>query len=122
MKPYDFKWTRFYEEPPELLNRYPGLIQLAEGELAICSTIIDKNNWSILTTQRLLTQMDDKLTIGSMDNCKDFLYGDFKGYVGEETTKGSIQLANGMKMTYLIETGKASMVMIHGVRAKIMIG
>lgn len=121
MKPYDFKWTRFYEEPEDLLIRYPGIINIGEGERPICSTIINSNNWSILSTQRIFTQMNGKLTIGNMNNSENLSYGDFKGYEKNETTIGSILLANGIKLGYFIETGKASMVMIYGISTRISI-
>lgn len=40
MKPYDFKWTKFYES--NLDFPYQGLpLNLTEDELIICSTLID---------------------------------------------------------------------------------
>ena len=33
MKPYDFKWTRFYEDATGFITQYPGLaIELNENE------------------------------------------------------------------------------------------
>ena len=118
MKPYDFKWTKFYEADTDL--PYTGLqLDLAENELFICSTFIDKKNFSILTTRRLLTQLDGKLCSGNIQGATDKLYGDFKGYNDKEFTFGLVQLQNGNELKYFIETGKASMVMIHGVRTLI---
>jgi hypothetical protein len=118
MKPYDFKWTRFYEANSDFT--YSGLqLDLTEGELTICSTIIDRDNFSILTTRRLLTKQDGQLSTGNIQNATDKLYGDFKGYQDKEYTFGQVQLQNGNELKYFIETGKASMVMIHGVRTLI---
>ena len=53
----------------------------------------------------------------------DKLYGDFKGTLKRESiTFGAIQLTNGNELRYFIETGRASMVMIYGVRTAIRIG
>lgn len=118
MKPYDFKWTRFYEA--DMNFPYTGLKpDLAENELIICSTIIDKDNFSIVTTRRLLTQKDGQLTSGNIQGATDKRYGDFKGYKHNDTTFGIVQLHNGGELGYFIETGKASMVMIYGVRTLI---
>jgi hypothetical protein len=118
MKPYDFKWTKFYESNSEFL--YTGIqLDLAENELIICSTIIDKDNFSILTTRRLLTNQSGLLSSENIQGATDKLYGDFKGYKNKNITFGQVQLQSGNELKYFIETGKASMIMIHGVRTLI---
>lgn len=118
IKPYDFKWTEFYESNSGF--PYAGLLpDLAEKELVICSTVIDEDNYSILTTQRLIIKEKGRTKSGSIEGAKDKLYGDFKGYRGKPFTFGQITLTNGTDLKYYIETGKASMVMIHGVRTLI---
>jgi hypothetical protein len=120
MKPYDFKWTKFYESNTDF--PYTGLqIDLVDNELFICSTFIDKENFSILTTRRLLTQKDGQLCSENMQGATDKFYGDFKGYSDQDFTFGSVQLPNGNEIKYFIEIGKASMVMIYGVRTLISI-
>ena len=115
MKPYDFKWTKFYESNSDF--PYSGVkINLIESELFISSTIIDPDNYSILTTRRLITKQDGHLSVGDIQGATDKLYGDFKGYKDKTVTFGQVQLQNGDKLKYFIEVGKASMVMIHGVR------
>ena len=118
MKPYDFKWTKFYESNSDF--SYSGLHQyLTENELFICSTVIDADNYSILTTQRLITKQNGQDNIGNIEGATDKLYGDFKGYKDKLFTFGQIQLKNGADLNYFIETGKASMIMIHGIRTLI---
>lgn len=119
-KPYDFKLARFYESNAEFYDSTLRL-DLLENELIICSTIIDSNNYSVLTTQRLFTKENEIETIGNLSGATDKLYGDFKGYENVPYTLGLIQLSNGTSLKYFIETGKASMVMIYGVRTLIMI-
>jgi len=118
MEPYDFKWTNFYESNSEF--HYSGLqLDLEENELIICSTIIDRDNFSILTTRRLLTSLDGQLCIENIQGATDKLYGDFKGYQDKDFTLGQVQVQSGNEIKYIIETGKASMIMIHGVRTLI---
>ena len=59
MKPYEFKWVKFYES--NLDFPYPAVqLDLTEKELIICSTFIDGDNYSILATQRLITKAEGK--------------------------------------------------------------
>ncbi|MBW1296346.1 hypothetical protein [Aquimarina litoralis] len=119
IKPYnDFKWTKFYESnsdfPYSQLN-----LNLTENELIICSTIINSENYSILTSQKLITNENGIESYGNLINAKDKGYGDFKGYKNDSLTHGLVELENGTELKYFIETGKASMIMISGVRTLI---
>ncbi|WP_405604235.1 hypothetical protein [Polaribacter sp. Asnod1-A03] len=118
VKPYEFKWTKFYDSNSEF--PYSGLeLELQEKELLICSTIINADNYSILTTQKLITKENGTESVGKLTGAKDNLYGDFKGYKDKSLTFGKIQLENGVEFKYFIETGKASMIMINGIRTLI---
>jgi len=120
MKPYDFKWTKIYDSNSDLQGTYHELLpDLAENELIICSTIIDIDNYSILTTQRLITKEKGTENVGNLTGATDKLYGDFKGHKDDSFTFGLVQLISGVDMKYFIETGKASMIMIYGVRTLI---
>ncbi len=120
IKPYDFKWTKFYESNAEF--QYSGLqLERIENELIICSTVIDSEHYSILTTQKLITNENKIENIGNVNGATLKSYGDFKGLNGEPLTFGLLQLENGTEIKYFIETGKASMIMIHGLRTLIQI-
>ena len=116
-KPYDFKWTKFYESNADF-QKINSKLQLdyAENELIICSTIIDLNNYSILTTQRLITRENGIENAASLTGAICKFYGDFKGIKEGSFTLGLVQLQNGSDLKYFIETGKAAMIMICGVR------
>ena len=115
MKPYDFKLTMFYETNEDF--PYSRIqLDLLENEFMICSTIVDDANYSILTTRRLVTKQDGQYSTGEIKEANDKRYGDFKSDKDNVTTFGQVQLKSGKELKYFIETGRASMVMIHGIR------
>jgi hypothetical protein len=118
MEPYDFKWTKFYESNSDF-SYSEFQLNLTEHECIICSTILNADNYSVLTTQRLITKEQGQENSGSIEGATDKLYGDFKDDKDKSYTFGQIQLQNEMYLKYFIETGKASMIMIHGVRTLI---
>lgn len=70
LKPYDFKWTKFYEtDSKNLFKNYP--FELDNEELVICSTVINSENFSILTTRKLITLENGNLFSGNLMNAKD---------------------------------------------------
>lgn len=115
IKPYDFKWTKFYENNSDFLQT-TLLVDLEEHELIICSTIIDSSNFSVLTTRRLITKKDGELNFVIIKEANNKFYGDIKGYRDKEITSGAVRLKNGQEMSYFVETGRASMVMVSGVK------
>jgi len=117
IKPYDYKWTRFYDSNSEFFNNMPEFpFHIVENELIICSTIIDKDNYSILTTQQLITKLNGIRVVGNLTGAIDGLHGQFKGQKGEPYVFGTVKLLNEIEIKYFIETGRASMIMIYGVR------
>lgn len=120
MKPYEFKWTQWYESSSDFTHL--GIeLDCLENEMIICSTAIDLENYSILTTQRLITSETGIKSIGSLVGAVIEGYGDFKGYKNKPFTFGTVQLKNGAVLKYFVETGKASMVMITGVKTLVHI-
>lgn len=117
-KPFNYEYTRFYEFNSDFAHDNIAL-DLSEEELIICSTLIDAKNYSILTTQRLITNEEGIQHIGVFGEIKDKGYGAFKGTEKGNFTFGLVELANGVGLKYFIETDYASMIMIHGVRTLI---
>lgn len=118
----NYNWTRFYENNTTLEEVYPQInFSPTEYEFVICSTVIDPDNYSILTTQRLITRENGVTHAADLAGAKNRLYGDFKGTKSQPFTFGIIQTANGADVRYFIETGKASMIMIYGVKTLINI-
>lgn len=96
-------------------------VTLLPNEIPICSTIIDVNHWSLLTTQRLLTKKGDTIFIADIETANNRLYGDFKGVQGKAFTIGRIETSEGNELEYFIETGKSSMVMVQGIKTRVQI-
>jgi hypothetical protein len=118
--PYDYKLTKFFELNSDFFTFYPDiLLDLATEELIISSTIIDSDNYSVLTTRQLITKKKGVLYSGNIDEALVKSYGDFKGYKTDTFTLGLVQLKDGREIKYYIEVGKASMIMIQGVRTLI---
>lgn len=121
MKSNDFRWTQFYDSdsnPKLLFQNFP--IYFAEEELIICSVIIDSDNYSILTTRKLITNNKGNIESGSLINAKNKWYGEFKSKT-DLYTIGEVELSTGKRLFYFVETGKASMIMIYGVRTLVFI-
>ncbi|XLS28092.1 hypothetical protein ACJD0Z_12880 [Flavobacteriaceae bacterium M23B6Z8] len=116
-KPYDYELTKFYESNSDFPYAYGEIeLDLNQNELIICSTVIDFENYSVLTTQKLITKENGIKKKGNLIGAKDKLYGDFKGYKDKSYTFGLVELKNGTDLKYFVETGKPSMIMIYGVR------
>jgi len=79
-KPYDFKWTKFYETNEQYCSNNPNLpLELLKNEWIICSTIIDNSHYSILTTRRLFTNENGVVNSADIATASGKLYGNFKG-------------------------------------------
>lgn len=116
------KWTTIHKSVDFLNEDLQNLeLEFEPNEIPICSTIIDTNNWSVLTTQRLITKKDNQIIEGNMTLAKNELYGDFKGYRDKEYTLGKISFPDNTEMDYFIETGSLSMIMVNGVGTRIQI-
>ncbi|MBB6129978.1 hypothetical protein [Mucilaginibacter lappiensis] len=119
-KPYDFKWAKFHENNSDFVHLYPEIqLDVEENELIICSTVIDADNYSLLTTRRIVTKENDIENIGDMTSAiQNTPPLQFKlekyNYVF-----GTLQLQNGTVFRYFIEAGKASMVIEYGIRTLI---
>jgi hypothetical protein len=115
--PYEnFKWAKFYEKNSDFVKIYPEIqLSIKENELVICSTVINHANYSLLTTQRIVTKESGIENIGDMTGAihntppLQFKLEKFN-YVS-----GTLQLQNGTVFRYFIEAGKAAMVMEGGI-------
>lgn len=89
--------------------------ELEESEELICSTYIDSNIWSLLTTRRIISIEGVGLRVKSLKDIDKWDFGDFKGYSKQPYTKGFVHFTDGDSISFFTETGRASMVMIYGI-------
>lgn len=120
IKPYDFKWTNFYESNADFYTLYPNIFpNLFDDELIVCTTVIDAENFSILTTRRLFTNENGVLQFAAIEEANHKTHGLFKSIAANSFTFGYIERKDKSELKYFIETGYASMVMVYGVRTLI---
>ena len=116
LKPYDFKWTKFYESNEDFVSAYAGFaFDLLNQERAVCSTILDDQNYTVLTTQRLIAKVNGVEDTAIFPDWKSKKFGSFKRDVHGDFTFATVEKSDNSSMRYLIETGNASMVMINGI-------
>ena len=113
--PIDFKYTSVYELDANT-DSLRNCINLNPEEEIICSTVINDKLWSILTTRRIVTREGLRTTEHRLTKLKYHNYGDYKGFSNQLFTKGFLQFDDDQILPILIETGRASMVMIYGMR------
>ncbi len=113
--PISFDLTNVHESNTNL-GEIEQLIELQQGEEIICSTFINESLWSIMSTRRIFTLEGVRQEQHLLDEIVKFDPGDFKGYAKQNYTKGFLQFGDGKIVPVFIETGRASMVMIYGVK------
>lgn len=116
-QPYVFRWTNFYESNWDFQQLHPGIqMELTEDELLICSTVINAENYSLLTTRRIVTKENG---IENPANLEDAiqktppLQSKFEKY---NYVFGTLELSNKDVFKYFIEAGKAAMVIEYGIK------
>ncbi|MCE7991621.1 MAG: hypothetical protein HEP71_06565 [Roseivirga sp.] len=114
--PFDFEFTGIFNEqdsnfPKDLLNE----IALKEEEELICSTYVNDQVWTLLTTRRILSREGLSPDVHSIKGIKKWHFGDFKGYSKQPYTKGFLFFEDDKTVPVFIETGRASMVMVNGI-------
>ncbi len=92
---------------------------MLDNDLLIVVTFIDDLNWTVLTTRKIVACIDGKLKMTNATNVKKYEWGDFKGYDKNGINIGNFILDNGDEFPFHIETGKASMVIIYGIKSLI---
>jgi len=115
--PFDFSYARIHEFEDTIDNEKINVeLNLESEERLVCSTIISDKIWTILTTRRIVSFEGVGIQQHLIKNIKEWDFGDFKGYSEQSYTKGFLHFADGKIVPFFIETGRASMVMIYGIR------
>jgi len=117
IKPIDYPLTKVFET--QLLVNIDETISSAfrhfENELPIALTYVDKSNWTLLTTRQIISNINGAVKQTLTENVIQRKWNDFKGYKDKSTTLGQLTLADNMTLDIIIETGKASMIIIYGI-------
>ena len=100
----------------EIDNKISSAFAHEENELPIALTQVDDKNWTLLTTQKIISNIEGKMQQAPAKNIIKWTWGNFKGYVREIVTLGRITFKDDSTLNILIETGSASMIMIYGIR------
>ena len=76
---------------------------------------MDANNYTLITTRRIITLKDGSKYAGSFQNIKTYKFGDFKGMRDNPVTIGSLTTINDEHIPLLIESGKPSMIVVNAI-------
>jgi hypothetical protein len=85
------------------------------NELPIALVYIDGNNWTVATTQRIISNIDSDRREASAKSISKYSWKDFKGYRANPFIRGTLTLADNKTLDIFIETGAPSMIMIYAV-------
>lgn len=111
--PIDFLLTRLYKANSRTLISID--IALTDGELPVSQTFIDKSDWTLVTTRRIVSCFNGEVCEASANIVDSWKWGDFKGYKGGQTSIGEILLNDGSTLKIHLEVDKASMIMIYSI-------
>ena len=117
MKPLICQFTNIFESQ-SLLDMEEAIVSSFnhfESELPIALTKIDDSNWTLLTTKQIISNISGELKHTLAEGVIHTDWNDFKGYKHQSTTVGKLTLKDDSTMYVLVETGKASMIMIYGI-------
>ena len=107
-------FTTLFEE--EAKSELPALISLQNEELPIAQVFIDDDNWTLVTTRRIISCFESNIKDVYASSIVRWYWGDFKGLDRGQTTIGQLVLENGDELKVHIETGKASIIPIYAIR------
>lgn len=86
-----------------------------ENELPIVLTHVDNNNWTLLTTRQIVSNINGEIKQSLAKKVVHRKWNDFKGYKEKPTTLGQLTLDDNTNFNIFIETGNASMIIIYGI-------
>lgn len=88
---------------------------MLEDERFICSVVKDSYNFSVLTTRQLITLHNGTFHIAVISKIVRQDYGFFNNVSLGPIVVGNVELENGDRIPFFVETGKAAIVMVYGV-------
>lgn len=102
-------WTR-----TTLISEFPLDFEPKPNELPIVYVLIDNNNWTLVTTQRIVGQIESIRREIFFDQFDDVVWGSLKNTKIDSTIFRTSDMY-GDQYDFLMETGKPSMAIISSV-------
>ncbi len=113
IQPFDYTYTKFFDEGySELVLNVNNLNM---GELPIAETYIDNTNWSLITTRRILSNINGEIGEINPNEINSMKWSGFKHSQSKQTTFGEMKLHDGNIFYVHIEVGRASMIIISAI-------
>ncbi|HEX2617675.1 MAG TPA: hypothetical protein VHL57_09040, partial [Flavobacteriales bacterium] len=107
--------TRFYEhEEASAVSGIPTSLELNDAELPIASCFFDPANWTLITTRRVIGDLDNTRRSVALQDIAEHRWGDFKGY-GGATTRMTLTSLSGAPYEFAAEAGEHSMIWIYAI-------
>lgn len=115
--PFDFSLTDMFESETidEIDNGVFDSLAFSENELPIARTHVYADSWTLVTTRQIITCKDGVTKACQADKVFRWEWNDFKGYNKLPFTVGQLKFGDDQTLDIFIETGRASMVMIHAI-------
>ncbi len=113
IKPIDFPLTTVFGNGSA--RPVSNQIDLLNGELPASQTFIDKSDWTLVATGRIINCFDGIVQETLTEKVSSPHWGHFKGYKNRPASIGEIKLNNCNTFNIHIEAGKASMIIIYSV-------
>jgi hypothetical protein len=117
IKPINYPLTKIFESQSlsDIDEKISSTFSHQENELPIALTHFDNNNWTLLTTKKIISNINGDIKQALANNVAKRTWNDFKGYKEKPITLGHLTLDDNSTLDVLIETGKASMIIIYGI-------
>lgn len=113
-KPIDYSLTKILDEG--VIPKLPKGFPIQQGELPISQTFIDTSNWTLITTRRIISCLNNETREAAAGQISTWRWGAvFKNDKISPFSTGEIILDNGEVLKIYIESGKASMITIYAV-------
>jgi hypothetical protein len=117
IRPIDYPLTKVFESQvlADIDNIISSAFRHLENELPIALIKVDNNNWTLLTTRQIISNINGEIKQALKEVVTHWKWNDFKDNKNQSTTLGQLTLNGNATIDILIETGKASMIMIYGI-------
>lgn len=115
IKPYDFAFTRFFEKETfaQIDRTFFSMADFNDDELPISQVVIDLNNWTVVSTGKIVSCINGKQTIVFPENVVSWDWALFKNE--SPFVNGKLYSKDGESFEFFIETGRASIVQINSI-------